>query len=150
MKAAAIERFSPPSVLELHKLPIPQPGPDEILIALTAAGVGVWDAGVRDGAWQPPASRSFLSSWARTGREWSRPRERGCVFRRGRSSLAYRYTNPNGGFYAEYVAAKARDAGRVPKHLDLLQVGAALTTGLTALQGIDDQLRLRSSDTLLV
>lgn len=79
MKAAAIERFSPPSVLELHKLPIPQPGWDEILIALTAAGVGVWDAEVRDGAWQPPASLSFLSSWARTGREWSRPRERGCV-----------------------------------------------------------------------
>lgn len=48
------------------------------------------------------------------------------------------------------MAVKARDAGRVPKHLDLLQVGAALTTGLTALQGIDDQLRLRSSDTLLV
>ena len=47
MKAAAIERFGPPSVLGLHQLPIPELGPDEILIALTAAGVGVWDAEVR-------------------------------------------------------------------------------------------------------
>ena len=39
MKAAAIDRFGPPSVLGVHKLPIPEPGPDEILIALTAAGV---------------------------------------------------------------------------------------------------------------
>src|SRR5580658_7730939 len=53
MKAAAIERFGPPSVLGLHQLPIPELGPDEILIALTAAGVGVWDAEVRDGSWQP-------------------------------------------------------------------------------------------------
>jgi len=52
MKAAAIDRFGPPSVLGLHQLPIPELGPDEILIALTAAGVGVWDAEVRDGSWQ--------------------------------------------------------------------------------------------------
>ena len=39
MKAAAIDRFGPPSVLGLHKLPIPEPEPGEILIALAAAGL---------------------------------------------------------------------------------------------------------------
>ena len=63
---------------------------------------------------------------------------------------AYSYANPKGGFYAEFVAVKAREAGRVPKHLDLLQAGAAPTTGLTALQGIDDKLCLRDGETLLV
>jgi NADPH:quinone reductase-like Zn-dependent oxidoreductase len=58
---------------------------------------------------------------------------------------AYHYANPKGGFYAEYVAVDDRHAGRVPKHLDLLQVGAAATTGLTALQGIDVALRVRST-----
>jgi NADPH:quinone reductase-like Zn-dependent oxidoreductase len=71
-------------------------------------------------------------------------------FNVGERVWAYSYANPKGGFYAEYVAVKARDAGRVPKHLDLLQAGAAPTTGLTAQQGIEDQLRLRSSDTLLI
>src|ERR1700689_691587 len=151
MKAAAIDGFGPPSVLGLHKLPIPEPGPDEILIALTAAGVGVWDAEVRDGSWQPAGMQKFplvpgtdgagivVAKGARVLR-----------FNVGERVWGYSYANPKGGFYAEYVAVKARDAGRVPKHLDLLQAGAAPTTGLTALQGIDDKLRLRQGETLLV
>lgn len=38
MKAAAIDRFGPPSVLTLHELPVPKPGPREVLIALDTAG----------------------------------------------------------------------------------------------------------------
>src|ERR1700757_1658311 len=51
MKAAAIDRFGRPSVLKLHLLPVPEPGPGEVLIALHAAGVGVWDAEMRGGWW---------------------------------------------------------------------------------------------------
>src|SRR5438477_4675663 len=51
MKAVAIDRFGPPSVLKLHTLPIPEPGPGVVLIALHAAGVGVWDADIRGGWW---------------------------------------------------------------------------------------------------
>ena len=53
MRAAAIDRFGPPSVLKLHTVPVPVPGPSEVLIAIQAAGVGVWDASVRDGSWRP-------------------------------------------------------------------------------------------------
>ena len=151
MKAAVIDRFGPPSVLALHKLPIPEPGPDEILIALTAAGVGVWDAEVRDSSWQPSGNPEFPFVLGTDGAgvvaaKGARVRR----FNVGERVWAYSYANPKGGFYAEYVAVKARDTGRVPKHLDMLQAGAAPTTGLTALQGIEDQVRLRSSDTLLV
>src|SRR4051794_9816314 len=51
MKAAAIDRFGPPSVLKLHELPVPEPGPNEVLIALHGAGIGVWDADIRKGWW---------------------------------------------------------------------------------------------------
>ena len=51
MKAAAIDRFGPPKVLTLHELPTPQAGPGEVLIAIHAAGVGVWDADIRGGWW---------------------------------------------------------------------------------------------------
>src|ERR1700730_5616206 len=34
MKAAAIDSFGPPSVLKIHTLPVPIPGPQEVLIAL--------------------------------------------------------------------------------------------------------------------
>jgi NADPH2:quinone reductase len=121
------------------------------LIALTAAGVGVWDAEVRDGSWQPAGKPKFPFVLGTDGA--GMVAAKGARVRRfnvGERVWAYSYANPKGGFYAEYVAVKAREAGRVPKHLDLLQAGAAPTTGLTALQGIEDQLRLRSSDTLLV
>jgi NADPH:quinone reductase len=41
-------------------------------------------------------------------------------------------------------------AAHVPPRLDFLQAGAAATTGLTALQGIDDTLRLRRGETILI
>jgi hypothetical protein len=37
MKAAAIDRFGPPSVITLHELPVPKPGPREILIEMRGA-----------------------------------------------------------------------------------------------------------------
>ena len=37
MKAAAIDRFGPPSVIKLHTLPIPRLGPHDVLIALHSA-----------------------------------------------------------------------------------------------------------------
>jgi NADPH:quinone reductase-like Zn-dependent oxidoreductase len=62
----------------------------------------------------------------------------------------YHYANPKGGFYAEYIAMDATHVGMVPKHLDLVQAGAGATTGLTALQGVEDVLHLRSGDTVLI
>ena len=53
MKAAAIDRYGPPSVLKTHELPVPTPGPHQVLIAVHAAGVGSWDAEMRDGSWKP-------------------------------------------------------------------------------------------------
>jgi NADPH:quinone reductase-like Zn-dependent oxidoreductase len=70
-------------------------------------------------------------------------------FRIGDRVYAYEFGNPKGGFYAEYVAVEARHVGRVPKRLDVLAAGAAATTGLTALQGVD-ALRLRRGETVLI
>lgn len=151
MKAAAIDRFGPPQVLTLHTFPVPEPGPSEILIAIHAAGVGVWDAAVRDGSWRPYQHLQFPLILGTDGAgivvaKGSRVRR----FDMGDRVWAYHYPNPKGGFYAEYVAVDAQHAGLVPKHLDLLEAGAGATTGLTALQGIDDALHLRQGQTVLI
>jgi NADPH2:quinone reductase len=150
MKAAAIDRFGPPSVLKLQTLPIPKPGPNEVLIALHAAGVGVWDADIRDG-WWPERRPKFPLVLGTDGAgiivsKGDRIRR----FKVGDRVWAYEFTNPKGGFYAEYVAVKGQSAGLVPRQLDLLHAGAAAVTGLTALQGIDEHLRVRQGNTVLV
>jgi NADPH:quinone reductase-like Zn-dependent oxidoreductase len=150
MKAAAIDRFGPPSVLKLHTLSVPVPGDGEVLIALHAAGVGVWDADIR-GGWWPEGKPKFPlvlgtdGAGVIMGKGKRTPR-----FTIGDRVWAYEFTNPKGGFYAEYVAVNARHVGTVPKRLDLLLAGAAAVTGLTALQGIDNHLRVRHGQSVLV
>src|SRR5262249_46933404 len=51
MKAAVVDRFGPPDVLMLRTVPTPQVSPGEVLIALHAAGIGIWDAQIREGTW---------------------------------------------------------------------------------------------------
>jgi NADPH:quinone reductase-like Zn-dependent oxidoreductase len=150
MRAAAIDRFGPPSVLKIHTLPVPEPGPREVLIALHAAGVGVWDTDIR-GGWWPAGRPKFPLVLGTDGAgivvgKGARVRR----FDIGDRVWAYEFVNPKGGFYAEYVAVNADHVGDVPRRLDLLHAGAAAVTGLTALQGIDDHLRVRQGETVLI
>jgi NADPH2:quinone reductase len=49
MFAAAIDRFGGPDVITPHALPVPVVDAGEVLIAVDTAGVGRWDADVREG-----------------------------------------------------------------------------------------------------
>ena len=150
MKAAAIDRFGPPSVLKLHTLPVPDAGPGEVLIALHAAGVGVWDADIR-GGWWPEGRPKFPLILGTDGAGVITAKgKRTRRFKLGDRVWAYEFINPKGGFYAEYVAIKTSHVAPVPRRLDLLHAGAAAVTGLTALQGIDDHLRVRRGTTVLI
>ena len=151
MRAAAVDRFGPPSAITLHTLPVPKPGPREILIAIHTAGVGGWDESIRDGSWRLNGRSRFplvlgtdgAGTVVMTGARVKR-------FRVGDRAYAYSAENKKGGFYAEFVAVKERDAGVVPRRLDLRAAGAGAVTALTALQGIDGALRVRRGETVLV
>lgn len=152
MKAAAIDQFGAPSALKIHELPVPQVEPDEVLIALYASGVGVWDTKLRGGWWpegiERPGFPLVLGSdgagiVAQTGANVKN-------FHTGDRVWACEFINPKGGFYAEYVAVNEEQVALVPKQLDLLQAGAAAVTGLTAIQGIEEHLKVREPNTVLI
>ena len=151
MQAAAIERGGDPGVLTLHTLPVPKPDPQDVLIALDTAGVASWDASIRqdpdmwgvhrrlplvlgtDGAGIIAAVGSAVQD-----------------FKVGDAVYAYSFDNPKGGFYAQYVAVAADHVGHVPAGLSLRDAGAIGTTGLTALQGVDDALHIKAGETLII
>src|SRR2546425_12079286 len=136
MRAAAIERFGGAEVLTLHELPVPVPGPNEILIALHTSGVGTWDAWHREGG-DPPAKPRFPLVLGTDGA--GTVAARGARVRRfEEGERVYAYDYERRGFYAEYVAVAMDHAGRVPEVLDLKHAGAIACIGLTALQGVDD------------
>ncbi len=150
MKAAALDRFGPPSVLTIHELPVPVPGPTEVLIAVHAAGVGVWDADIRQGWWPQGRPKFPLVVGSDGAGVVADVGARVRRFRKGDRVWAYEFINSKGGFYAEYVAVSADHVSLVPERLNLLQAGAAVVTGLTALQGIDVHLDVRSGETALI
>lgn len=149
MRAAAIEMYGPPDVIGVQLLPVPEAGADEILIAIDTAGVGPWDAEIREGELDGEATFPLIlgtdgsGSVAEVGQDVS-------TFAPGEEVYSYSFNNPKGGFYAEYVAVKATKAAHVPKSLDLERAGAVATVGLTAIQGIDDHLRVKPGERIIV
>ena len=150
MRAAAIDHAGDSSALTLHTLPVPKPASNEILIAVETAGVAVWDVGIR----RNPKEIQHSSLPLVLGTDGS-----GTVaaigsavqgFKLGDRVYSYSWDNPKGGFYAEFVAVLAERVGHVPKGLTLTAAGAIGTTGLTAIQGIDDALHLKSGQTVII
>ena len=150
MRAAAIDHPGGPEVLTLHVLPLPQVGARDVLIAVHTAGVSVWDADVRqrlmdvtkpsfplvlgtDGAGLVAAVGSMVTT-----------------FKIGDPVYGHCWDNASGGFYAEYAAVPATCIARVPKGVSLDSAGALAASGLTALQGIDGVLRVRSGERLII
>src|SRR3979490_1813027 len=150
MFAAAIDRFGGPEVIAPHALPVPTVDAGESLIAVDTAGVGKWDADVREGYFAPrkphfPLVLGFdgagvvAAVGARRGR-----------LNVGDEVYSYNWANPKGGFYAKYVAVPADKAAPIPKRLDLRHAGAIPITGLTALQGIGDGLGLKKAEAIII
>src|SRR6202040_962070 len=150
MPAAAIDHFGGPEVLTAHVLPVPKIDANEVLIALDTAGVGPWDAQIRAG-WYPGRKPRFPLILGTDGA--GVVAEVGSRVRRlkvGDKVYSYSWANPKGGFYAEYVAVAADKVAAIPKRLDLEHAGAIATTGLTALQGIDDALHVRKGENVII
>ncbi len=150
MKAAAIDRAGGPEVITLHTLPVPKPAADEVLIAVDTAGVAIWDAhlrahpeGIKHSAFPLVLGTDGAGTVAAVGEKVKR-------FKVGDVVYSYSWDNPHGGFYAEYIAVPEERVGHIPQGLTLRQAGAIATTGLTAIQGIDDALHLKAGDTLII
>jgi NADPH:quinone reductase len=150
MRGAALDRFGGPEVLTLHELPVPAIDAGEVLIAVHTAGVGSWDADMRDG-WSPSGRVRFPLVLGTDGSGFvaavgSRVRR----FKVGDRVYGYTWDNPKGGFYAEYVACPSDVVADIPKTLDLKHAGAIPTTGLTAIQGIDDALHVKKGESIII
>jgi NADPH2:quinone reductase len=150
MRAAAIDRFGKPGVLSIHQLPLPEIGAGEVLIAVHTAGVGGWDADMRSGWWPGEKPRFPLVLGSDGAGKVAALGSRVRRLTLGEPVYAYSFANPKGGCYAEYLAVPAECAAAVPASQDLKHAGAVPTTGLTALQGIDDALRLRKGENLII
>ena len=132
MRAARIHSFGPPDVVVVEDVPMPLPGPGEVLVRVMAAGVAAWDAIIREGkskvSPQPPLTLgSDLSGVV----EQVGP---------GVSDFAptdevYGVTNPQFcGAQAEFAVAMAGMIARKPQSLGYVEAASAPVVAVTAWQ----------------
>jgi NADPH2:quinone reductase len=151
MRAAALDRFGGPEVLKIRELPVPEIGPTEVLIAVHTAGLGSWDAEMRGGWWperkRPPFPLVLGTDGSGTiAAVGSRVRR----FAPGDTVYGYSFGNRKGGFCAEYVAVEAAHVARPPDILRLKEAGAVPAIGLTAQQGVNDVLKVKRGEAVVV
>ena len=153
MRAVVLHEFGGPEKLEVVTAKVPDVGPDEVLVEVHTAGVGVWDPYEREGGMTDYMERepSFpyipgsdgAGTVAATGDDVQR-------FDVGDPVFVFGFLNPKGGLYAEYAALDADRVAPLPDGLDLEQAGVLAVDGITALQGLGQALAIEEGQTLLV
>ena len=153
MRAVALDRFGGPETLKIQAVPLPEPGPDEVLIRVEAAGVGAWDPFEREGGFvevlnrEPKFPYVLGTDGAGTIAEVG---ENVDLFKQGDRVYALELANPKGGFYAEYIAVNGNNVSHIPGDLTMEQAAAMPTDALTALRGLDDVLRLKRDESVMI
>lgn len=148
MRAIVQDTLGGPEVLRLAEVPVPEPGPTEVLVKVHAAGVNPVD-------WKVRRSGGFLGSPPFTvGWDVS-----GTVTAVGRGVTRFAVGDEVFGMprfpheaaaYAEYVTAPARHFAAKPVVLSHTEAGALPLAGLTAWQVLHDTALLEPAQRVLV
>src|SRR5882724_4809963 len=153
MRAAAIDHFGGIETITLQTLPVPEVGPEEVLIRVESAGVGAWDPFEREGGFAKRFGTGEKFPYV-LGTDGAgtvvQVGEQVNGFKEGDRVYAAVLANPKGGFYAEFTAVKADNVSHVPGKLTTEQAGVMPSDALTALQGLDDMLHLKPGETLMI
>lgn len=157
MKAAVLRKIG--TELAVENLPVPEPGPGDILIKVTACGVCHSDLHAVDGDWVPlpnlplipghevtghvaalgPGVTEFKKG-DRVGVPWMYSSCGACELCHAgmeticRKAEATGYSKPGG--YAEFMVAPASYCGHIPADTDLYEMAPILCAGVTTYRGL--------------
>lgn len=145
MLAITISAPGGPEALAPAQLPLPHPGPSDLLIRVAAAGINGPDIAQRRGHYDPPPGASPLPGLEVAG-EIAALGEKVTGWSVGDKVMAL----VNGGGYAEYVAAPAGQTLPVPPGWTLAEAAALPETWFTVTQTLVMRAGLGSGQTVLV
>jgi NADPH:quinone reductase-like Zn-dependent oxidoreductase len=155
MRAILSDQYGGPEVLQLaDDLPIPQVGPNGVLIQVHASSVNPVDWKLRRGLLDPVRPVRFPVIWgcdlsgvvteAGPAVTLFKPRDEVYGFKDGYVAKTYR------GTYAEYVVAPEKSLTKKPQNLTHEQAASIPLAALTAWQSLLDQGKLKPQQRVLV
>jgi len=148
MMAWRLHEFGPPSVMQLERVPRPNPGAGEVLVRIEAAGVGPWDALIRSGKSALPQPLPLTPGSDLSG-EIVSVGPRVSDLRAGEP--VYGVTNSQFvGAYAEYALASAAMVSKKPVSLNHVEAASVPVVAVTAQQALFDQARLKAGQTVVI
>ena len=149
MRAIAIDAYGGQERLQLMDLPIPEIGPDDVLIHVRAAGLNPADISFREGRY---AQRVPLSFPAIMGSDFA-----GTVAQVGARVTTVKPETQlyglawGGGSYAEYLRVPAAgEFAALPASLDVVHAAALPMAGMTALGALDTAALAKGAVLLIV
>jgi NADPH:quinone reductase-like Zn-dependent oxidoreductase len=148
MKAARIHGFGSPGVIAIDDVRPQTPKEGEILVRVVAAGVGPWDALIRDGKIEvssplPLTLGSDLSGVVEAMGAG--------VTKFKAADEVYGVTNSQFcGAYAEYALASAKMIAQKPKSLSFVEAASAPVVAVTAWQMLFDYAQAKAGQTVLI
>ena len=151
MRAVTFNRYGPPEVLQLGRMPIPAIGPDEVLVRVKAASINPADCKLRSGAFRFfSGSRFPMTPGLDVAGEVARVGEKVTAFKPGDAVYGFINVRKGGGAYAEYACISARGLASKPEKLSFVEAGAVGVGALTALQGMRDKGGLKAGGEVLI
>ena len=145
MQVAGFDAHGGPEVLHLSDLPVPSPGPGEVLVKVVFAGVNRPDVIQRKGFYPPPPGASPIPGLEIAG-EVVALGEGVDIALLGRNVCAL----VSGGGYAQYCLAVAELCLPVPPELPLNQAAALPETLFTVWHNVFERGWAKEGETLLV
>ena len=148
MKAVRILQFGSPDVIVNSNVRRPEPGDGELLIRVKAAGVGPWDALIREGNSELPQKLPLTLGSDIAGTVEAMGGEV-AGFKAG--DEVYGVTNDKFvGGYAEYAVASAGKMAKKPAGLSFVEAAGAPVVAVTAWQMLFDYARVIPAQTVLI
>ena len=145
MKACFFRRYGGPEVLEYGELPDPSPRAGEVLVEIHAASVNAADWKMRGGQYGAAVAFPHVP-----GRDFSGVIVSSAAHFKPGDAVFGVCEVPREGAYAEKIAIRESIVAAKPAKLTHVQCAAIALTGLTALISLDDTLKLKRGETILI
>jgi len=148
MKAGRVHHFGPPNAIVIDDIPYPTPEEGELVVRVAAAGVGPWDALIREGKSVVQLSLPVILGADLAGTVDS-VGTRVHQFKPG--DEVFGVTNKQFcGAYAEYAVASAQMLAAKPRSLSFVEAASVPVVAVTAYQMLFDYALLKAGQAVLI